>query len=601
MENGSSFKNSSILPEIRSACKPTLLVQLEPWHVAFVNNLCDLLLGRTVAEDSEYSPTAFWPDVFVAAPLPWRRFFESGTYHCLLIVIMWGVPQILSREARPEVHSPFDRSSVIYYTASEYLRPVDTGGRHQRRGVGAPEYATQPIISVPPESGNSAQTVIVPPKIKLGHDVPMPNIVAWAKTPVPVPIAATAAPSGRLVLPNLTTPVVAPSPELSDVQHRHAPNLSQRVIAPPPRITDTRSLPRTTPAPAPAIIEPPPQIGDAFTRAVGDLNIGHTDVIAPAPQLPLARQRNSATQIQTVLAIRKTEVVPPPPSLKSTGRSNVGGRIIALSIHPAALNAPIEVPAGNRRGTFAAVPEGKHAASGVPGGSTGTRSTGDAYGSSAGNGSVRGSGGDTNLGVPVGIFVGAHTNHSSSSPLAEDVATTNQKQQASVFSPPAVTASSRATSGPKHSAAPVPEAGALAVEKEVFGVRKFYSMSLNMPNLNSAGGSWVIRFAEMPQNNNKDKDKAELIAPEATQKVDPAYPAELMRGNVEGTVTLYAVIHSDGTVGGVRVLRGVDERLDAYASAALSRWHFRPATKNGSAVDLEAVVLIPFRVKRNAF
>ncbi len=138
MENGSSFKNSSILPEIRSACKPTLLVQLEPWHVAFVNNLCDLLLGRTVAEDSEYSPTAFWPDVFVAAPLPWRRFFESGTYHCLLIVIMWGVPQILSREARPEVHSPFDRSSVIYYTASEYLRPVDTGGRvGENSGTGA--------------------------------------------------------------------------------------------------------------------------------------------------------------------------------------------------------------------------------------------------------------------------------------------------------------------------------------------------------------------------------------------------------------------------------------------------------------------------------
>jgi len=126
-------------------------------------------------------------------------------------------------------------------------------------------------------------------------------------------------------------------------------------------------------------------------------------------------------------------------------------------------------------------------------------------------------------------------------------------------------------------------------------------MSLNMPNLNSAGGSWVIRFAEIATNNNSAKDRAELVAPEAIQKVDPAYPAELMRQNVEGTVTLYAVIHSDGTVGGVRVLRGVDERLDAYASTALSRWHFRPATKNGSAVDLEAVVVIPFRVKQNVF
>jgi protein TonB len=121
-------------------------------------------------------------------------------------------------------------------------------------------------------------------------------------------------------------------------------------------------------------------------------------------------------------------------------------------------------------------------------------------------------------------------------------------------------------------------------------------MTLNMPNLNSFGGSWVIRFAELKE----DGDKGELTAPVATQKVDPAYPAELMRENVQGTVTLRAVIRSDGTVGEVSVLRSVDERLDEFARVALSRWHFRPATKNGSAVDLEAVVMIPFRA-RNPF
>ena len=34
-------------------------------------------------------------------------------------------------------------------------------------------------------------------------------------------------------------------------------------------------------------------------------------------------------------------------------------------------------------------------------------------------------------------------------------------------------------------------------ERAVFGDRKFYSLSLNMPNLNSAGGSWIIRFAAL--------------------------------------------------------------------------------------------------------
>jgi outer membrane biosynthesis protein TonB len=51
----------------------------------------------------------------------------------------------------------------------------------------------------------------------------------------------------------------------------------------------------------------------------------------------------------------------------------------------------------------------------------------------------------------------------------------------------------------------------------------------------------------------------------------------------------------------VRVLHGVDERLDHNARIALARWQFRPATRNGSAVDLEAVVQIPFVAKRPAF
>ena len=131
-------------------------------------------------------------------------------------------------------------------------------------------------------------------------------------------------------------------------------------------------------------------------------------------------------------------------------------------------------------------------------------------------------------------------------------------------------------------------------EKEVFGDRKFYSLTLNVPNLNSAGGSWVIHFAEL----NQEEAKGDLSAPTATREADPAYPLELMKQNVQGTVTLYAVIRRDGSVTDVRVLRSVDDRLDEFAREALARWHFRPATKNGSTVDLEAVVTIPFHPGR---
>jgi TonB family protein len=118
-----------------------------------------------------------------------------------------------------------------------------------------------------------------------------------------------------------------------------------------------------------------------------------------------------------------------------------------------------------------------------------------------------------------------------------------------------------------------------------------------MPNLNSRSGSWVIRFAEL----NDDGARGELTAPVVVEKVDPAYPGLVMREHIEGTVTLYAVIGTDGSVGNVRVLRGVDGRLDAAARDALQHCHFRPATKNGTAVALEAVIRIPFEVHRIAY
>ncbi|MGB8759783.1 MAG: energy transducer TonB [Candidatus Sulfotelmatobacter sp.] len=147
------------------------------------------------------------------------------------------------------------------------------------------------------------------------------------------------------------------------------------------------------------------------------------------------------------------------------------------------------------------------------------------------------------------------------------------------------------------------------VERAVFGDRKYYSLSLNMPNLNSAGGSWIIRFAAFQKDSTPGSpssraaasdppadgsSSADLSAPVATRKVDPAYPLELMRQNVGGTVILYGVIHTDGTVGSVRVLRGVDDRLARFASDAIAKWKFEPATKNGAPVDVEATFWIPF-------
>jgi TonB family protein len=118
-------------------------------------------------------------------------------------------------------------------------------------------------------------------------------------------------------------------------------------------------------------------------------------------------------------------------------------------------------------------------------------------------------------------------------------------------------------------------------------------MTLNVPNLNSAGGSWIMHFSELEDGENK----GDLVAPVAMRAVAPGYPLELMRENVEGTVTLSAVIASDGRVGQVTVLSGTNDRLNEYARSALLRWRFMPALRDGKPVALQAVVRIPFRAR----
>jgi len=232
----------------------------------------------------------------------------------------------------------------------------------------------------------------------------------------------------------------------------------------------------------------------------------------------------------------------------------------------------VQMPEGNRSGVFASSPSGKEGAPGTPtlkAGGTGTGGTGA-------EDSKRG---------PTGISIGA---------APAPAAPTNARPPISLndAQKKVLMASLAKPSLPPPRRSPTIDTPATGLEGQIFGDKRFYSMVLNMPNLTSRSGSWVIKFAELKQS----EMIGDLLAPVATLKVDPAYPPELMRDRVEGTVVLYAVIHSDGHVDDVRVLSSVDSRLDHNAIRALSRWHFRPATKNGRAVALEAVVQIPFRV-----
>jgi TonB family protein len=512
-------------------------------------------------------------------------------------------PQVAARPT-------FDHTQVIYYQPSEYLPPIDTrtaeAAQHQKADQ---EFSRQPIISVPPEADNRSQTVVTPPNVKLKHDVALPNLVAWAdkieKPRLAIPPAPlTPAADITRIAPQIENAVVAPPPDAAHLTHRRdSPILQNSVVAPPPDLR--ASGPATFQALQATLIAPPPNVEGDSTRPLGDLNIGRSSVIAPAPQLPVAEQRTIPGSPSSGVGGAGPQVVPPPPSLVRSGSSGESlgsrGRVIALNLHPA-VGAPPDPPQGNRRGAFAATPEGHPGASGAPG----TDAHSDS--SKSGSGSKR----KRTSELPAGLYVGSTA--ANTSPVAGDPAKPGTNSVNPNLINPNLIASlkpPRVTSAPSPTMQPESATKLSEAERTVFGNRKFYSLTLNMPNLNSAGGSWVIRFAELEHDsnssgsNNHDSNSpganaaaADLTQPAATRKVDPAYPMQLMRENVAGIVILYAVIHANGSVGNVRVLRGVDDRIDQFASQAVAQWQFQPATKNGVPVDVEATFRIPFRPPR---
>ncbi|MFY9559009.1 MAG: TonB family protein [Terriglobales bacterium] len=557
-----------------------LLVELEPRHHAFWSSVRAALRPVKPARGRELG---LWRDVFVRQSLPWGRFLESVVLHAGAFALVWMLSLAWLRQQSILASSAFDRSSLITYSPEEYLPPLDTGVSDPAPPAkGDPEYAKQPILSVPPEADNRRQTIVAPPDVRLTHDVPLPNIIAMSAPAPVVPLEATRSPLSRLAAPE--TEVVAPAPELEPARNRVVQSaLTSDVVAPAPDVTPTRT--RGVAGPETAVVEPPPDVPRSATGRAGAINIGPSQVVAPAPQLTMAEQHTLSGRGTNGLPGGGLQPLAPPPSVGGVSGSSAAGRLIALGIHPVTPAGPVVAPEGNRRGTFAANPAGKAGASGTPGSATAS-ATGKASGNGT-NGTNGGSRGRGDNSLPSGLHVGAADSASVASSDGMGSRGDNPREVASA-TPPRI--------GGK-TAAPVSEDKVTDVDRQVFGGKRFYSMISNMPNLNSPTGSWVIRFAELKAS----QQAGELTTPDAIQKSDPGYPLELMRANVQGTVTLYAVIHSDGTVGDIRVLNSPDDRLDAFATSALARWKFRPATKDGTPVALEAVVMIPFRAKRNSF
>jgi protein TonB len=242
--------------------------------------------------------------------------------------------------------------------------------------------------------------------------------------------------------------------------------------------------------------------------------------------------------------------------------------LIALSATPAPPAPEVSVPQGNLAARISISPEGPKP--GVPG--------------SLENRSAKAVGGSANAGeLPAAVSVSGGSARAGAGGIAP--ARRLILKPMTRYEPPV------ASRGPVNPAALDPS---LPPEKILSG-KEVYTMHVNLPNLTSVTGSWILNFAQLDEDARPPfKPKGQLSGPVPYEKADPKYPPDLIKAHVQGEVVLYAIIRKDGSVDSIQVVRSLDPELDRNAIAALAKWKFRPGTRAGVPVDLEAVVHVPF-------
>ena len=443
---------------------------------------------------------------------------------------------------RIELHGPAAKPSP----------PGDPAKPLPQRGADA-YHPRQTILSTPVHITHPRQTLIqpdapqAPPKI----EPQLPNIVEWAAT---VP------------RPKLHITPTAAAPRL---HHRAASDMAA------PEVANSEKNP-------------------------GQLNIASAPVVNQQPRMPVAPM--SAPVAKQREGQADAAAAPEVGDVASSGDASLH-RIIALSATPAPPAPEVTVPQGNLSARIAISPDGKQP--GVPGGAENDpRGNGGSGGNSSSMGGANGASGATNANaggnsgsLPAAVSISggtsARTSSGGNAPAGTRGTTKlNLKPMAPLGASPGLSSSSHR--GPVSVANFDPS---LPPEKLLSG-REIFTLHVNMPNLSSATGSWVLNCAQLDEGDDPRFQRGgALSGPDLLQKVDPKYPPELIKEHVQGEVILYAIIRKDGSVDSIQLVRGLDPQLDRNAMEALAHWKFRPGTREGKPIDMETVAHIPFRYR----
>jgi TonB family protein len=535
------------------AQEPKLGVAWGEFRQSLLSSL-GLLVGGPPAP-RKFFAGGFFKDCWVERRIPRRAVVAACLWHLAFLAVPF--PDL---PAAPRRNSAFDNTELTWSGAINDLPLVEI--RSEKPKPSPRGEPGKPFPARGADAFHPRQRILTDP-VRPTH--PRQMLINSAAPPEPPKILPT--------LPNIVqlAPSLAPARPHLEISQKTLARLRPRERR---RATVTQA--------------PPPEI-PAFEQKPGEIALA-TPTNAPArPKLEL----NAGAAPRQAQRKQSGDVGPAPELAQSHSAANGNSTtFIALSAAPGPA-APPQLPQGNLSARVSISPEGKKP--GVPGGNPGNSPS--ANGRSGGDPGSRG-GNNGGLGkntAGVSISGGNPPANNGVSGLGRGstpgIGAPSQRLSIARPDPHAPSDDALLRTGPPNFAALPPG----AKPEAALGGKKVYTLYVNMPNLNSATGSWILNFSELRTNPDAPRvTSPDLAAPSPLKKVDPKYPPSLIGEHVEGEVILYAVIRSDGTVDSIQLVRGIDEQLDDNAMQALSQWKFLPAEKAGVTVDLEAIVHIPF-------
>ena len=108
--------------------------------------------------------------------------------------------------------------------------------------------------------------------------------------------------------------------------------------------------------------------------------------------------------------------------------------------------------------------------------------------------------------------------------------------------------------------------------------------------------SVIFRLLNDPQKAAAFPASGDVAAPSLISKVEPEYSKEAREKKLSGNVLLSIIVGADGVPRDIKVVSPLGSGLDEKAIEAVSKWRFKPGTKSGVSVPVQAQVEVSFKL-----